>query len=168
LILVILGIISIGACYKWGDWKHWKLYYPTILFYNIGALTENIITRNKCLWLFYGSYPIDRLADYIFGFLIFPFIIIVFLSNYPKGILKQTFFTLAFITFMSLVEVILYSTNELTFYNGWNIGWSILLYIGVFPLLRLHHRKPLLALLALIILTIGGSIYFGIPLISLK
>ncbi len=160
--LVILGIMSIGACYKWGDWKHWELYYPTLLFYNIGALTENIITNNKSLWLFYGSYSIDRLADYIFGFLIFPCIIIIFLSRYPKGILKQILFMLGFIVFMSFVELILYYIGELKYYNGWNIGWSILLYIGVFPLLKLHYKKPLLAMLVLVILTIGGSIYFGI------
>ena len=162
LALVILGIISIGACYKWGDWKHWKLYYSTLLFYNIGALTENIITSNKSLWLFYGSYSIDRLADYIFGFLIFPCIIIIYLSGFPKGILKQILFMLAFILFMSLVELILYYTRELRYYNGWNIGWSILLYTGVFPLLKLHYRKPLLAMLLLVILTVGGSLYFGI------
>lgn len=160
--LVILGIISIGACYKWGDWKNWERYYSTLLFYNIGALTENIITNNKSLWLFYGSYSIDRLADYIFGFLIFPCIIIIYLSSYPKGRLKQILFMLAFILFMSFVEIILYYTGELRYYNGWNVGWSILLYVGVFPLLRLHYKNPLLAMLVLMILTVSGSLYFGI------
>jgi hypothetical protein len=69
---------------------------------------------------------------------------------------------LAFILFMSFVEIILYYTGELRYYNGWNVGWSILLYVGVFPLLRLHYKNPLLAMLVLMILTVSGSLYFGI------
>ncbi|MBS5784411.1 MAG: hypothetical protein KID04_16235 [Clostridium sp.] len=164
--LVVLGIVSIVACYKFGDLKNWEKYYSTILFYNIGALTENIITRNKPLWLFYGTHLTDTIADYVFGFLIFPCIIIVYLSNYPKAKIKQVLYTFAFISFMSLVELILYGINDLQYYNGWNVSWSILLYVGVFPLLQLHLKKPLLALLVLFILTIGGLIYFKVPIIN--
>ena len=162
--LLLMGIIFGGACYKWGDWKHWKLYYPTLLFYMVGALTENIITAKKVLWLFYGSYPIDRLSDYIFGLLIFPSIEILFLSRYPKGFMRQLVYMLSFIGLMSLVELILYSTHLLVYYNGWTYGWSVLLYIGVFPLLRLHFKKPIVALVVLFALAIGGFIYFKLPL----
>jgi hypothetical protein len=168
LALVIMDIVCIGLCYKWGDWRNWKRYYSTMLFYIIGSLTENIITCEKPLWLFHGSYPIDRLADYFFGFLIFPCIIILFLSNYPKGRIRQITYLFAFIFVMSFVEYILYSSNEIEYYNGWNIGWSVLLYVGVFPLLRLHYKKPLWAMLLLFILVCGGMFYFKISLNNLK
>lgn len=163
IMLIVFGVL----CYKWGDWKNWKLYYPTILFYIIGNLTENIITNKKPLWLFYGLSPADRLADYMFGFLIFPCVIILFLSNYPKGKIKQIAFSSMFIFVMSFIELILYYCEELKYYHGWNVGWSVLLYIGVFPLLRIHYKNPLLAWLILFILIAGGMFYFKIPLMSL-
>jgi len=166
LTLVVLGIISIAACCKFGDLKNWGEYYSTILFYNVGAMTENIITRNRPLWLFYGSHMTDTIADYVFGFLIFPFIIILYLSRYPKARKKRILYTTAFISFMSLVELILYKIQELQYYNGWNVGWSILLYVGVFPLLRLHLKRPLTAMLILFTLTVGGLLCFHIAIID--
>ena len=139
-----------------------------MLFYIIGGLTENIITCQKPLWLFHGSYPVDRLADYIFGFLIFPCIIILFLSNYPKGRIRQIVYLFAFIFAMSLVEYLMYIYNEIEYYNGWNIGWSILLYVGAFPLVRLHYVNPFWAWLILFVLVCGGMFYFKIPLTNLR
>ena len=108
----------------------------------------------------------DTIADYVFGFLIFPFIIILYLSRYPKARKKRILYTTAFISFMSLVELILYKIQELQYYNGWNVGWSILLYVGVFPLLRLHLKRPLTAMLILFTLTVGGLLCFHIAIID--
>ena len=165
--LAIMQIVFLGLCYKWSDWKNWKLYYPTMLFYIIGNLTEDIITCKKPLWLYYGSTSIDRLADYLFGFLIFPCVVILFLSRYPKGRMKQLAYLCAFIAVMSFVEIVLYSHGEIKYYNGWNLWWSILLYVGVFPLLRLHYKNPIWAWVILFALVAGGVFHFKIPLADL-
>lgn len=114
-----------------------------------------------------GSSPADRLSDFILGFLIFPSIIIVYLSNYPKRKYFQMVYILAFTMSLSLIEYIVYLKKGILYYNGWNIGWSVLIYLGAFPLLRLHHTNPLLAWLIFFALTGAGIFYFKIPISQL-
>lgn len=163
----IMLLVSLAPCYKWGDWRNWKLYYPTLLFYLCGSLIENIITNNTHLWLFYGSYSADLLTDILFDFLLLPCVEILFLSNYPKGKLKQIFYYLAFLAAMSIFELVLFLSGEIKYYGSWNVVWSILVYAGIFPLLRIHFKKPLLAWLILFLFIAGGMFYFKIPLESL-
>lgn len=46
---IMMGAIFIITCWKWGDWKNWKLYYPTIQFLIIGDLKANFLLYNKPL-----------------------------------------------------------------------------------------------------------------------
>ena len=166
--LIIISILCIGLCYKWGDWRNWRLYYPTMLFYVIGQLTETIITDDKTLWSIHGLMWNDALADYFMAFFIFPFIIILFLSNYPKKITRQILRILIFVFALSLIEYTAQISNVITYHNGWSFGWSILLYIGMLPLLRLHYKNSLLALVIFFALIGTGIVYFGIPIGDLK
>jgi len=34
----VYGFLYLFAAWKWGDWKNWREYYPTILFFIIGDL----------------------------------------------------------------------------------------------------------------------------------
>jgi hypothetical protein len=162
--LIIIAIIFAGLCYKWGDWKNWKLYYSTFIFNFVGVLTENIIRDVKMLWEIHGSFWNDTTADYFISCFIFPSIIILFLSNYPKGIIRQIRHFLIFQTCLCSLEYIAYLNKGIFYYNGWSFIWSVFLYVGMFPLLRLHFRHPLLGWLALFVLVGGGLFYFKIPL----
>ena len=81
--------------------------------------------------------------------------------------MKQLAYLCAFIAVMSFVEIVLYSHGEIKYYNGWNLWWSILLYVGVFPLLRLHYKNPIWAWVILFALVAGGVFHFKIPLADL-
>lgn len=161
-----MAIISLCFCFWKGDWKHWKLYYPTMLYYIIVSINVSIILDDKPLWLFYGSSPIDRICNYVLEVLVFPSIIIPFLSNFPKRHLKQFFYLLAYVFVFSLFEAAFYVTKEIIYYNGWNLWYSVLLYAVIFPLLILHHRSPIVAWLVTFILTCGIMAYFGISIYS--
>jgi hypothetical protein len=165
--LIIISMVCFGLCYKWGIWKNWKLYYPTILFYIIGALTENFITDKNPLWIIYGMTSKDIISDYFIACFIFPFVIILFLSNYPKRIKMQIVYVTAFAFVSSLIEFIVFVKKGIIYKNGWNIGWSALLYILVFPMLQLHYRRPLLAWLLFFLLVLGGMLHFKIQLSDL-
>jgi len=163
-----MAIFFLGLCYKWGDWRHWEKYYSTILFYIIVSINESILTNKKHLWLFYGSASVDQICDYVFEFVIFPCVIILFLSHYPNQKMKQIFYVLAYTLILSSFEFIFYVRKEIKYYNGWNPWWSVLLYTVAFSLLILHYNNPLLAWLFTFILTCGVTLYFGISLMSLS
>lgn len=167
LSLIILAIICICLCYKWGDWRNWKLYYSTMLFYFIGVLTSHILKDVKPLWLIHGFLN-DTSADYFMCFTIFPSIIILFLSNYPKRVAMQILYIFSFTSVLSIIEYIGFINSIIVFYNGWNMVWSFLVYIGMFPLLRLHYKKPLWAWTILLLMIGGGMFYFNIPFNSLN
>jgi hypothetical protein len=162
--LITIAIIFIFLCYKWGDWKNWKLYYSTIIYSFVGVLTENIIRDEKKLWVIHGSFWNDTTTDYFISCFIFPCIIILFLSNYPKGIIRQIRYLLVFQLCLSSLEYIAYINKGIFYYNGWSFIWSVFLYIGMFPLFRLHYKHPLLGWLVLFTLIGGGMFYFNIPL----
>lgn len=166
--LIVMSLVCIGLCYKWGKWKNWKIYYSTILFYIIGMLTAEIITDDKPLWLIKYSFWNNTLADYFIGYFIFPCIIILFLSNFPKHKIRQIAYIFIFVFVLSSVEYVAHIRKAISYHNGWTFVWSILLYIGMFPLLQLHYKKPLLAWLIFFTMVMIGSFYFKISLIALK
>lgn len=45
----LLGVAFILACAKWGDWKNWRLYYPTIVFLMFGAIMFDFLAYCKLL-----------------------------------------------------------------------------------------------------------------------
>lgn len=164
--VIILGIICIYLCFKLGDWKNWKLYYPTILYYIIGDLTSNILTYNKPLWLLRGFFWKHTFTDYFVAFVIFPCIIILFLSNYPKQ--KKVIYIAFNVFILSSLEYIANVTGRVVYYNGWNYFYTILFYSGMFPLLRLHFKKPILAWLISMVLAFFVAFIFKIPLKAIR
>ena len=167
--MIVFGmtILSLGLCYKKGDWKHWEKYYPTILFYIIISINESIITNKKVLWQFFNSPSWDQITDYLLEFITFPCIIILFLSNYPQTKMKQFFYLISYVFLLFLSEVGFYISREIKYYNGWSLWWSFLLYAVAFPLMALHYKHPLLAWPTVILLTVGLMFYFKISLMSL-
>ena len=168
MVLILIGVIFIGACHKWGDWRNWELYYSTIIFYILAVFLCEVLMEDKPLWLIKGSFWQDFTANCFLAGVIFPCIIIMFLTNYPKNIIKQICYILSIVMGLSLIEYVTYIRKGIFFYNGWNIGWSILLYMGMLPLLRIHFKKPLLAWLILVVLVISGIFYFKINISGLR
>lgn len=165
--LVVIALISIFLCFKWGDWKNWRKYYPTILFYIITDINHMLLTSKKELWLIHGFIN-DTLSDYFISLVIAPCIIILFLSNYPKHIAKQVIYMLLYVVIFAANEFIANKYNGIAYYNGWNFLWTIGVYAFIFILLILHHKQPHLAWLAYLMLTGIVLFSFKISLLNLR
>ena len=166
--LMLLIILSIFLCWSYGDWKNWKLYYPTILYLLIGSLTCDVLVYQKPLW----SYTINFLngisADFLVAVFIYPCTVILFLTHYPKPIKKQVTYLLLWVFIYSSVEYIASITGGFVYFNGWTIGWSILFNIIMFPLLVLHYKRPLWAWPISMALAFIVLYFFKIPFESYK
>lgn len=168
MVRILVAILFIYLCFKWGDWKHWQYYYPTILYYIIGDLSSNILTYSKPLWLYGGSFWNHTFANYFMAFALFPSVIILFLSNLPNNTIRQIWYIVSWIFTMSVLEFIGYIGGGIYFHNGWNIGWSILFYTIMFPMLLLHYKKPIFSWTISIALAFSVMAIFDIPLSGLK
>ncbi len=155
-----------------GDWKNWKKYYPTILFPILLDFFCSILTYEHGLWLFEKSLfiPNHTITDFYITFLHFPPKVLIYLSLYPykSPLFKQLAYITIWVVGNSLIEYFFVLTNITTYHNGWNFWWSVLVWSMMFPLLRLHHTKPLWAWLVSLGFTIFIIIYFDLPITKLK
>lgn len=74
---------------------------------------------------------------------------IIFLSQYPGGkpIGKRIAYNGLFVVIYVILEYVAVVLGSITYHHGWNLLWSTLFVIVMFPILRIHQRNPLRALL---------------------
>lgn len=159
------GILSVFICWKWGNWKAWKDYYPTILFLFSGNLVYMFLTQSNPLWSYdglIGRYPFLEVTTIA---LLYPSTVILFFTFYPRPgtWLKQAAYMLLWVAIYSAMEYISHITGEFNYDNGWNFLFSIFFNMIMFPLLRLHYKKPLLAWPIGIVLAYAMMFIFNIP-----
>ncbi|WML44207.1 CBO0543 family protein [Neobacillus sp. PS3-40] len=156
---------------KWGDWKNWRDYYPTILFLIGGDLLKNALLHNHRMWAFQevffgqkiliGHFAIDLMVMTI----IYPVTILIYLGHYPRVWWKQIIWVAIWVFLFSAKEFInLNYLNLINHYHGWNMGWSILFNIAMFVILRIHFKNPPYAWTVSIIWIVFLFNWFNIPI----
>ncbi|WP_354669956.1 CBO0543 family protein [Paenibacillus sp. BSR1-1] len=158
----LLNLMFLVTAIKWGDWKNWRTYYPTWLFFIGGDLFKNALLHDHPFWTYKETILGSRI---LFGHLIIDILIItvaysstllIYLGKFPTQRLKQIGWVLFWVAIYSLIEFInLNYLNLIEHHNGWNMFWSILFNLVMFTVLKIHLEKPLIAwLISLIFLSI--------------
>ncbi|MDT8902411.1 CBO0543 family protein [Anaeroselena agilis] len=139
------------AVWRWGDWRRWQRYYPTMLFVMAVNLAAAFITYHHPLW----DFNPDTLAlsettvELLNTFVSLPANTLIYLSNYPAaGPVRQIRYILAWVLLFGALEAADTLIGGITYFNGWSLGHSILFDCAMFPIIRLHHLRPPLAWLA--------------------
>jgi hypothetical protein len=172
LFRIILIISFIFSAWRWGDWQNWRKYYPTILYFIIGSFFYIILFYNYPLWRFEPMPPLENILScnvlivLAVTFTIFPATALIYLGNYPKGTM-QYFYIALWVVIYTVIEAIAYYLGGITYHNGWNMLWSAFFNILTFSLLRLHHRRPLLAWAVSFAFLLLIPMYFSLPVKSL-
>lgn len=164
----VKAILYILVCLKWGDWKNWRKYYPTILYVIIWDLMFSRFTVNYPLWTF--SHPLLKhtFSDLLIAFVSFPCAILLYLPYVPKkSIIKQILHIAFWAGIFSFFEAISLSLRAISYNNGWNFWWSVAADVMIFCMIRLHYEKPLFAWGLSILSFIVTMIIFKLPLSSL-
>lgn len=164
---VSIIIITILVCYKWGDWRHWEKYYSTILFFMMGDFIYLVLFRKTMLWSYNTDILNHTLVNLLVIFTVYPSTILLFIPHFPKRTTNMPGYILLWVVLFGIAEYTSHSLGCFSYHNGWNLGWSIVFTIIMFPLQYLHYRRPLYAWgLALIKLAIFIAI-FNIDIMSL-
>lgn len=159
--------------YRYGNLRNFRLYYPTITFIMVINLVASYLTYDHPLWYFQKSkfFPNDAMVDFWLAFATFPLIIMFYLSRYPyksQWNLKFAYIALWGVLF-SLIEGLFIITKALTYQNGWNFWWSVVVWFVMFPVITLHHMNRILWAW---FICIGFSLfiigYFDIPITEMK
>lgn len=146
----ILLTSFILAAIKWGDWKNWKRYYPTFLFFIIGDLLYQFLLYNKSMWVFHPSFDQALLPNHTIISLVKMLIrygatVLIFLGHLPAGKYKRMIWILFWAAIYLAIEIAAMKAGIISHHNGWNIYWSLYLDIVIFLVISIHYKNPVLA-----------------------
>lgn len=165
---IIVTLIMVVISLKWGDWKNWQRYYPTMLFNTCGAFVYSLLTYNYSLWTYESPLLKTTYSDLLISLVFMPATIVLFLPHIPKDRLKQVMWILFWVLVYSIIEIISYWFGFFSYHNGWHIWWSVLFDCFLFPLWWLHYKKPVWSFPIAIVIGILIISHFRIPFSSMK
>ncbi|WEG12419.1 hypothetical protein PU629_20340 [Pullulanibacillus sp. KACC 23026] len=166
---LILGLMYIVCAWRWGDWKHWKMYYPTILFFIIGNLIYQVLTYNQPMWLLKKSIiPTDTLISIYLAFVCYPAIVLMYIPHFPKQKFKICLYLLLWTAISGAIELIAVKFHLITYHNGWNYYWSLFFDLFMYLFLIIHYKNPLIAWLLTACFILFLWFHFGLTLNNLR
>jgi hypothetical protein len=165
---IIVSAIMALAAWRLGDWRNWKLYYPTILYFIVGEFLYGLLCYNYPLWSFESPLLKSTLSEILIAFVFYPSTILIYLPHMPAAPAKKIAYMLLWVGIFSITEEVSYRLGFFSYHNGWSIWLSVLFNCTMFPLLWLHYRKPLWACALLVVFAAAGLAVFRVPLDSMK
>ena len=166
---ILLSLLSILIAWRLGDWRNWKLYYPTILYLILSDLIYIILSSDKPLWQYESRILTGDFVEFLIAFVVFPCTCLVFIPFYPKvGKWKKIVYILFWTFIYTSVECLSFCLGFFTYHNGWNLFWSFAFNSTMFPLILLHYKKPIWVLPPSIALGSLMVYLFDLPFSILK
>ncbi|TLS51437.1 hypothetical protein FE782_15105 [Paenibacillus antri] len=162
---VIVAVWVTFASMLWGNWANWRKYLPTILYMPLCNLLYFYLTSDHRLWKLVPDVLLSQKGvDLLYLFIVYPPTVVLFLSNYPNERQRQIVHLLKWVFLYAGVEWIGHQTGRIVYDNGWNFGWSVFFLLFMFPMLYLHHKKPILAYGLSVLWVVFYVIVFQVPL----
>jgi hypothetical protein len=165
---VILCLTLVLCCWKFGDLKNWRKYYPTILYLAVNNLLYSFFVSGKkyFLWKLEPDFLLNSTFSFLVQtFIIFPCIVILFLSYLPKSRKKVIIYLIISASILVGIETIMYIAGKITYHNGWNYWWSVAFNFLWVIMLRFHYLKPIPSWFVSFLFTVFFIIYFHVPLL---
>lgn len=161
----IVAIWLAFACIRWGDWRNCRKYLHTILYISACNLLYFYLTSDYYLWqVIPDTFLTQKGVDLLYLFIILPFTVVLFLSNYPQERKHQIIHLLKWVFIYAGVELIGFYTGRIVYAHGWTFGWSLFFLSHMFPMLYLHHIKPLFAYGLSVFWVMFYLLMFDVPL----
>ncbi|WP_047982321.1 CBO0543 family protein [Ornithinibacillus contaminans] len=168
-LVYIFSFVIVGI--KWADWKNWKQYYATILFFISCDLFHNLLTHDYPLWNYQETIFWEELLynhtiiSLLIMFIVYPITILIYLGKFPKKLWMKISWIALWVFLYGVFEFInLHYFSLITHQNGWTMPWSIAFDVVMFSTLRIHYIKPLLAWVISAACTITLILLFEIPI----
>ncbi|MGE5390893.1 MAG: CBO0543 family protein [Deltaproteobacteria bacterium] len=149
--------VALAAALRWGDWRNWQRYHSTMMFLIMGNLLYNFLYFGHRLWEYNPNHIITEL---LINFIVLPSTVLILLTNYPNTLRQKFVKALKYVTVYFLFELAYFYHGLISYHNGWNLWYSLLWLCMMFPILLLHHKKPLQAYAISILVFIVMMIYF--------
>ncbi|SFE25259.1 hypothetical protein SAMN05216238_11157 [Lentibacillus persicus] len=172
---IIYNLLILLAGWRWGDWRNWEKYYPTILFFIVNDLLYNFITYNHPFWdfnenVFRVQFFNHTTLSLLIMFVSYPVTILIYLKKFfgtTKWNVRLFHFMLWVIIYLAVEHINLH-IGLISHHNGWSMCYSVPFVIAMFIIFPIHYRNPLLAWLITLGILILLTIPFDFPLDKMK
>jgi hypothetical protein len=162
---VILGGVVLTVVK--GKWQGWKEYLPTFYYWALFSCFYEYISYigDKHLWEFEQNFISLFITETLYTFIFYPSMIILFLSNFPEGKTRRLWYYIKWISLSVIIEAIALRLGSIKFAHGWSIVWEVFFYSTMYPMLRLHYRNPMIALILSVFFVLFYLLIFDYHLI---
>lgn len=166
---IFFNALYLWAGFKWGDWKNWKQYYPTILFLILGDFLYNFLLYNHSMWEFHDLILPNHTTVTLLAMVVsYSCTVLIYLGRFPEGWKKRFIWFLLWSGLFLIGEYFNCRLGFITYHNGWNFGWSVIFTGIIFIILPIHHKRPLLAWLLSIGIIISLLLIFDVKISDMK
>ncbi|WP_312337731.1 CBO0543 family protein [Anaerospora hongkongensis] len=149
LILVFRICLLTGflvSVWKWGDWKNWKNYYPSVLFVMVVNLSVSYLGYHHSFWIFNPDVLVDTqtVVELLNTYISLPATTLLFLSYWPRqGWDRQGKYLALWVFLYGAIEGIdHYFIHGISYGNGWCYGYSLLFDCAMFTTIAVHYIRP--------------------------
>ncbi len=153
-ILLILSIVFLTILR--GTWRKLPKYSKSLTYVSLVNIIYYYLCRRHLLWEFMPigiNWNILRVFHVV---IVTPLLVLLFLSEFPKGLIKQIKHLTTYVLVSSIVEYFLNQKKFIQYKHGWNIFWSSLIYMKMYLYSYLVIKRPVLTS----VLTSFSVIYF--------
>ncbi|MBM7570872.1 CBO0543 family protein [Aquibacillus albus] len=166
---ILINVFFLIAALIWGDWRNWRKYYPTILFFIIGDFLYNFLLYKKSMWIFHDMIlPNHTIITLLAMAVSYTATVLIYLGKFPEDWKKRSLWFLLWFGIYLSIEIVNSNLGFITYHNGWNIGWSALFTGIIFIILPIHHKRPLTAWLLSIVIIIALLSIFDVNMNDMK
>jgi hypothetical protein len=163
-VFIVLVLLFIFICYKWGDWKNWQSYYSTILFFIACDYIETFVSAAKPLWHYTATIFPGAVTHMIISLVIYPCTVLIFFSFYHNfSQLNKFLYLILWVGIYSLLEYIGLKFNFIVYFNGWNFIYSVFFDLIMFFILVVHQKSPPISWLLSLTMGITITWWFKLP-----
>ncbi|AET65784.1 hypothetical protein Desor_0026 [Desulfosporosinus orientis DSM 765] len=162
MILVLVGVF-ITICFKWGEWRNWRLYYPTILFLIAGDFIAGFVASSKPLWKYEATIFSGNVTQLLVALIIYPCTILIFF-HFIKKLKSVSLYILIWVSIYAFLEYFGVKYQYFSHSNGWNFGCSVMLDFILFSLLVIHQKNPVYAWIVSFITGLTITLIFKLPI----
>lgn len=161
---VLIAVLTILAiCFR-GDYRNWKEYHAPMLYMAGSNLMYNFLCANYLLWKFNPDILANHtITEVVYTLIVFTGTVLMFLNTYPTTLKRKVYHYATWIIIYVGFEIIFLYLGKIYYQHGWTLGWSALFVMVMFPMLRLFYKRPILAYVLSIPISIFLIYYFDVP-----
>ncbi|MCA1029492.1 hypothetical protein LCL95_00440 [Bacillus timonensis] len=170
LLFVLVCWIIIGV--KFIKRENWKAFYPTILFFISANFLYNFLYYHHTLWAYKAktTHLLNHtLIEITFSLCIVPITIALYLQFFPnERFSRKIRYILIWAVFYWVIEYVFYKKEMFIYDNGWSPAWTFGFNLMMFTMLRVHFKRPFIALFISVPIIIVLMFFFPVPLDKMK